>query len=53
MISESVDKCIEAIRYREKCLRSALDREKRLSQEILNRQRERIVSKKNSIEKVD
>ena len=52
VISQSVEKCIAALRGREKHLISALDRDRRLSQEILNRQRERLISKKNALDKV-
>ena len=52
VISESVEQCISALRGREKSLISALDRDRRLSQEILNRQRERLISKKSALDKV-
>ena len=52
MITESVEQCITAIKNREKNLMAALDRDKRLSQEILNRQRERLISKRTALEKV-
>ena len=52
MITESVEQCIAAIKNREKNLVAALDRDKRLSQEILNRQRERLISKRTALEKV-
>ena len=52
MITESVEQCITAIKNREKNLVAALDRDKRLSQEILNRQRERLISKRTALEKV-
>ncbi|KAL5259277.1 hypothetical protein ACHWQZ_G009652 [Mnemiopsis leidyi] len=51
MITESVEQCIAAIKNREKNLVAALDRDKRLSQEILNRQRERLISKRTALEK--
>ncbi|XP_063680857.1 tripartite motif-containing protein 3-like isoform X2 [Bolinopsis microptera] len=51
LITESVEQCITAIKSREKNLMAALDRDKRLSQEILNRQRERLISKRTALEK--
>lgn len=51
VVNESVEKCIASIRIRERNLLASLDRDKKMSQEILNRQRERLVARKNAFAK--